>query len=107
VCPQSPLGVLKNYYVALCVSLNVGVTIHAKLRTNDARIVSTHSSLTPGLTLLLRHKRLTEKRKDGRLFHLSASKRNFQCFAVICRKPHVASSICLRATIFQNPEWTL
>jgi hypothetical protein len=22
-------------------------------------------------------------------------------------KPHVASSICLRATIFQNPEWTL
>jgi hypothetical protein len=24
-----------------------------------------------------------------------------------CRKPHVASSICLRATIFQNPEWAL
>jgi hypothetical protein len=23
------------------------------------------------------------------------------------RKPHVASSICLCATIFQNPEWTL
>jgi hypothetical protein len=23
------------------------------------------------------------------------------------RKPHVASPICLRATIFQNPEWTL
>jgi hypothetical protein len=23
------------------------------------------------------------------------------------RKPHVTSSICLRATIFQNPEWTL
>jgi hypothetical protein len=23
------------------------------------------------------------------------------------RKQHVASSICLRATIFQNPEWTL
>jgi hypothetical protein len=22
-------------------------------------------------------------------------------------KPHVASSICLRATIFENPEWTL
>jgi hypothetical protein len=34
-------------------------------------------------------------------------KKNFQSFAVICRKPHVASSICLRATIFQNPEWTL
>jgi hypothetical protein len=33
--------------------------------------------------------------------------KNFQSFAVICRKPHVASSICLRATIFQNPEWTL
>jgi hypothetical protein len=26
---------------------------------------------------------------------------------MICRKPHVASSICLRATIFQNPEGTL
>jgi hypothetical protein len=24
-----------------------------------------------------------------------------------CRKPHMASSICLRATIFHNPEWTL
>jgi hypothetical protein len=35
------------------------------------------------------HKRLTEKCKDGRLFHLSASKKNFQSFAVICRKPHV------------------
>jgi hypothetical protein len=34
-------------------------------------------------------------------------KKNFQSFAVICRKPHVASSIYLRATIFQNPEWTL
>jgi hypothetical protein len=34
-------------------------------------------------------------------------KKNFQGFAVICRKPHVASSICLRGTIFQNPEWTL
>jgi hypothetical protein len=26
---------------------------------------------------------------------------------MLCRKPHVASSICLRATIFQNPEGTL
>jgi hypothetical protein len=34
-------------------------------------------------------------------------KKNFQTFTVICRKPHVASSICLRATIFQNPEGTL
>jgi hypothetical protein len=28
---------------------------------------------------------------------------------MICRKPHVAGSICLRANIFQNPEgilWT-
>jgi hypothetical protein len=33
--------------------------------------------------------------------------KNFQSFTVICRKPHVASSICLRATIFQNPEGTL
>jgi hypothetical protein len=38
---------------------------------------------------------------------LAAKKKNFQSFTVICRKPHVASSICLRATIFQNPEGTL
>jgi hypothetical protein len=36
-----------------------------------------------------------------------AAKKNFQSFTVICRKSHVASSICLRATIFQNPEGTL
>jgi hypothetical protein len=34
-------------------------------------------------------------------------KKNFQSFTVICRKPNVASSICLRDTIFQNPEGTL
>jgi hypothetical protein len=34
-------------------------------------------------------------------------KKNFQNFTVMCRKPHVASSICLRATVFQNPEGTL
>jgi hypothetical protein len=51
---------------------------------------------------------LTEKHKDGRFCHLlAAKKKNFQSFTVICRKPHVASSICLRATIFQNPEGTL
>jgi hypothetical protein len=53
------------------------------------------------------HKQLTDKRKYGRSFHLLHKKENFQSFAVICRKPHVASSICLRARIFQNPEWTL
>jgi hypothetical protein len=40
---------------------------------------------------------------------LLRSVKNFQSFTMICRKPHVASSICLRATIFQNPEgilWT-
>jgi hypothetical protein len=26
---------------------------------------------------------------------------------MICRKPYVVSSICFRATIFQNPEGTL
>jgi hypothetical protein len=26
---------------------------------------------------------------------------------MICQKPHVDSSICLRATIFQKPEGTL
>jgi hypothetical protein len=35
------------------------------------------------------------------------SVKNFRTFTMICRKPHVASSICLRATIFQNPEGTL
>jgi hypothetical protein len=39
--------------------------------------------------------------------HLVGGKKNFQSFTVICRKLHVASSICLRATIFQNPEGTL
>jgi hypothetical protein len=34
-------------------------------------------------------------------------KNAFQSFTVICHKPHVASSICLCATIFQNPEGTL
>jgi hypothetical protein len=50
------------------------------------------------------HKQLTEKRKDGRLCHMLAAKENFQSFSMICRKPHVASSICLRATIFQTPK---
>jgi hypothetical protein len=31
-------------------------------------------------------------------------KKNFQSFTVICRKLHVARSICLRATIFQTPK---
>jgi hypothetical protein len=53
------------------------------------------------------HKQVTETRKDGLVFHMSASGKNFQSFAVICRKTHVAGSICLRATIFQNPECTL
>jgi hypothetical protein len=38
---------------------------------------------------------------------LLRSVKNFQSFTVICRKPHVAGSICLRAKIFQNPEGTL
>jgi hypothetical protein len=38
---------------------------------------------------------------------LLRSVKNAQSFAVICCKPHVASSICLSAPIFQNPEWTL
>jgi hypothetical protein len=39
--------------------------------------------------------------------NLLAPKENFQSFTMICRKPHVAISICLRATIFENPEGTL
>jgi hypothetical protein len=38
---------------------------------------------------------------------LLRSVKNFQSFTVICRKPHMASSICLRTTILQNPEGTL
>jgi hypothetical protein len=41
------------------------------------------------------------------LMQTACGKKNFQSFTVICRKPHVANSICLRATIFQNPEGTL
>jgi hypothetical protein len=35
------------------------------------------------------------------------SRKNFQSFTIICRKPHIAISICLRATTFQNSEGTL
>jgi hypothetical protein len=52
-------------------------------------------------------KQLTEKRKDGRLCLLLAGKQNFQSVTMICRKPHVTSSICLLATVFQIPEGTL
>jgi hypothetical protein len=31
--------------------------------------------------------------------------KNFQNLCMICPKPHVAISICLRATIFQTPKW--
>jgi hypothetical protein len=53
------------------------------------------------------YKQLTEKRKHGRLCQSVAAKKTFQSFTMICRKPHVAGSISLRATIFQNPEGTL
>jgi hypothetical protein len=55
------------------------------------------------------YKQLSEKRKGGRLCHLLALKelQDFKSFTMICRKPNVASSICLRATIFQIPEGTL
>jgi hypothetical protein len=55
VCPQSPLGVLKNCVLrsTLCIvergsnnSREARRVDFAGLRTNDARIVSTHSSLT-------------------------------------------------------------
>jgi hypothetical protein len=29
------------------------------------------------------------------------------CYSHVQRKPHVVSSVCLRVTISQNPEWTL
>jgi hypothetical protein len=54
VCPQSPLGVLKNCVLCstLCIvergsnnSREIGLVDFVGLRTNDARIVSTHSTL--------------------------------------------------------------
>jgi hypothetical protein len=63
VCPQSPLGVLKNCVLCstLCIiergsnnSREARRVDFVGLCTNDARIVSTHSSLTPGPPLLLR-----------------------------------------------------
>jgi hypothetical protein len=63
VCPQSPLGVLKNCVICstLCIvergsnnSREARRVDFVWLRTNDARIVPTHSSLTAGLPLLLR-----------------------------------------------------
>jgi hypothetical protein len=53
------------------------------------------------------HKQLTEKRKYGRMCHMLAAMKNSQSFSMICRKPHMASSICLRAIIFQNSAGTL
>jgi hypothetical protein len=72
VCPQSPLGDLKDcgaqtnwashlLYSTLCIlergsnnSREARRVDFVGLSTNDAWIVSTHSSLTPGLPLLLR-----------------------------------------------------
>jgi hypothetical protein len=72
VCPQSPLGVLRNCVLCstLCIvergsnnSRKARRVDFVGLRTNDARIVSTHSSLTPGLPLLLRSWTLPVSRK--------------------------------------------
>jgi hypothetical protein len=58
VCPQSPQGVLKNYGTLCIVERGSNNSREPRrvdfigLRTNDARIVSTNSSLTPGLPIL-------------------------------------------------------
>jgi hypothetical protein len=66
VCPQSPLGVLENCVLCstLCIiergsnnSREARRVDFLGLRTNDARIVPTHSSLTPGLPLSCDHGR--------------------------------------------------
>jgi hypothetical protein len=56
VCPQSPLGVLKNCGAQTnwASHMRFEACGFCRLRTNNARIVSTHSSLTSGLPLLLR-----------------------------------------------------
>jgi hypothetical protein len=72
VCPQSPLGVLKNCVLCrtLCIvergsnnSREARRENFIGLRTNDARIVSTHTSLTPGLPFLLQSWTLSVSRK--------------------------------------------
>jgi hypothetical protein len=77
VCPQSPFGVLKN-----CGAQ----TNWARARISSGRSPCYQGSPYRGLL---------------------RSVKNFQSFPMICRKPHMASSIYLRATIFQNPEGTL
>jgi hypothetical protein len=52
------------------------------------------------------YKQLTEKRNDGRLCHLLVAKILLE-FHYDLPQTHMASSICLRATIFQNREGTL
>jgi hypothetical protein len=67
------------------------------------RFAANHVDLLLKKVTISQKKNMTEKRKDGRLFYLSASK-NFQSFTIICLKPRMASSICLRATIFKTPN---
>jgi hypothetical protein len=40
-------------------------------------------------------------------YSICPHKKKFHSFTIICRKPHVASAINLRVSIFQNPQWTL
>jgi hypothetical protein len=82
-------------YVALCVSLNVGVTIHAKL---DVWILYGFVQTIHEFFPHIHHLHTSRSTEVSKIF---------QSFTVICCKPHLASSICLRATIFQNPEGTL
>jgi hypothetical protein len=58
-----------------------------------------HSCISPF------HKRLRNVKMAA--YAICWQQKNFQSFTMICRKPHMASSICLHATSFQNPVGTL
>jgi hypothetical protein len=171
VCPQSPLGVLKNCgaqtnwasHMLFAAERGSNNSREARrvdfvgLRTNDARIVFTHPWLKPGLPLLLRswtlgnavaslllhshsevaywtvcgnfvslgdwfclkkpshtksaflHSRhftnnWLRRCKDGHLFHLPASKKNFQSFAVICPNHMWLAQFVCAPQFFKTPS---
>jgi hypothetical protein len=52
------------------------------------------------------HKQLRDERKDGRLWQSVCGEKKLPEFHYDLPQTHVASSICLSATIFQNPEGT-
>jgi hypothetical protein len=126
VCPQSPFGVLKN------CGAQTNWTSHMRFAADYSETLEVfftangwnkRPSLRFSVSCLWNGECAGRRALCGMAFWdkisypdstkgspqrgLLRSVKNFQSFVVICRKPHVASSICLRATICQNPEGTL